>query len=40
MPIYTKVADDGGKWVEIGASEPGLPGFGGWATITAVSGVM
>jgi len=35
MPIYTKVADDGGKWVEIGA---GLPGIGGWATITAVDG--
>jgi len=39
MPIYTKVADDGGKWVEIGAGESGLPGVGGWATITAVSGV-
>ena len=21
MPIFTKVADDGGKWVEIGAGE-------------------
>jgi len=40
MPIYTKVADDGGKWIEIGASSGGeLPGVGGWATITAVSGV-
>ena len=42
MPIYTKVADDGGKWVEIGANEsvePGLPGLGGWATITEVTGV-
>jgi hypothetical protein len=36
--IYAKVADDGGKWVEIGASSGGLPGIGGWATITAVSG--
>jgi len=40
MGIWTKVADDGGKWVEIGASSGGgeLPGLGGWATITAVSG--
>ena len=39
MAIYTKIADDGGKWVEIGTSSGGLPGLGGWATITAVSGV-
>jgi len=39
MGIYTKVADPAGdKWIEIGASAPGLPGVGGWATITAVSG--
>ena len=38
MPIYTKVADDGGKWVEIGAGESGLPGIGEWATIEEVSG--
>ena len=40
MSIYTKVADDGGKWVEIGASSGGgeLPGIGGWATITEVTG--
>ena len=25
MPIYTKVADDGGKWVEIGANSGELP---------------
>ena len=47
MPIFTKVADpdganpDDGKWVEVGANEggePGLPGLGGWATITGVTG--
>ena len=39
MGIYTKVADPAGdKWVEIGASEPGIEGLGDWATITAVSG--
>ena len=38
MPIYTKVADDGGKWVEIGANSGELPGLGGWTTIEEVSG--
>lgn len=37
--IYTKVADPAGdKWVEIGASAPGLEGGDDWATVTSVSG--
>jgi hypothetical protein len=36
MGIYTKVPDPAGdKWVEIGG---GLPGIGGWSTITEVTG--
>lgn len=36
MGIYTKVPDPAGdKWVQIGAE---LPGLGGWATITEVTG--
>ena len=32
MPIYTKIADDGGKWVEIGAGESGGLAWGDFET--------
>jgi len=41
MGIYTKVATDGGKWVEIGASGGGadlVGGVAGWAAIESVTG--
>ena len=34
MTIFTKVADDGGKWVEIGANKNGSGGGGTWTPWT------